>query len=183
VTIRRLGEGEWELLRDVRLASLAESPEAFGSTYARELEFDEAEWRQRAANNGWYVAAHATADPAADAAADSAARPAADPETIVGIVAGYHDDSSPADQRHLVAMWVAPDVRGSGIAAELVEAVMIWAGEDGASEVTLGVADGNERARALYLNCGFVATGERFPLHSDPARGIDIYRRPVHPAD
>jgi RimJ/RimL family protein N-acetyltransferase len=163
VTIRRLAEGDWELLREVRLASLAESPAAFGSTYARELEFDEAEWRQRAANNGWFVAS--------------------DDNRVTGIVAGYHDDSSPADQRHLVAMWVAPEARGSGIAAELVEAVMIWAGEDGASEVTPGVADGNERARALYLNCGFVATGERFPLHSDPARGIDIYRRPVHPAD
>ncbi|HEX3823258.1 MAG TPA: GNAT family N-acetyltransferase [Mycobacteriales bacterium] len=159
--IRRLTETDWVLLREVRLASLAESPAAFGSTYARELEFDEAEWRQRAASSGWYVAA--------------------DAEEILGIVAGYHDDSSPPDQRHLVAMWVAPEARGSGVAAELVEAVVTWARGDGASEVTLGVADGNERARALYLNCGFAATGARFPLHSDPARGIDIYRRSVDP--
>jgi RimJ/RimL family protein N-acetyltransferase len=157
VRIRSLDEPDWQLLRDVRLASLAESPEAFGSTHARELAFPEAEWRSRAGGNGWFVAS--------------------DGDRVQGVAAGYHDESSPPEQRHLVAMWVAPEARGTGVAAELVEAVVQWARDDGASEVTLGVADGNERARALYLNCGFVSTGERFPLHSDPSREIEIYAR------
>jgi RimJ/RimL family protein N-acetyltransferase len=157
--IRRLGPQDWTTLRDVRLASLADSPAAFGSTYAREAAFDEATWRDRAAANGWYIATSG--------------------ETIDGIVAGYHDPDSPATQRHLVAMWVAPPARGTGIAADLVEAVVDWARADGATEVTLGVADGNERARALYLKCGFISTGERFPLHSDPTRDIQIYARAI----
>jgi GNAT superfamily N-acetyltransferase len=159
VTIRQLGPDEWQLLRDVRLASLAESPEAFGSTHAREADFDEATWRDRAASSGWFVAA--------------------DGEAIRGIVAGYHDDTSPPEQRHLVAMWVTPAARGSGVAAQLVEAIVQWARDDGATEVTLGVADGNERARALYLTCGFVSTGQRFPLHSDLSREIEIYARQI----
>jgi RimJ/RimL family protein N-acetyltransferase len=42
--------------------------------------------------------------------------------------------------------------------------------------VTLGVADGNEAARAAYLRYGFAPTGETFPLRSDPSRTITIYR-------
>jgi GNAT superfamily N-acetyltransferase len=157
--IRRLGSADWALLRDVRLTSLAESPEAFGSTHAREAEYDEARWREFAQGSGWFLAT--------------------DGEEVAGIVAGYHDSSSPAHQRHLIAMWVAPAARGSGVAVDLVEAVVEWARADGAIELTLGVADGNDRARALYVNCGFVSIGLRFPLHSDPSREIEIYRRSI----
>jgi GNAT superfamily N-acetyltransferase len=160
--IRRLGAEDWALLRTLRLRSLAESPEAFGSTYAREAAFDEGEWRDRAASNGWFVATD-------DATAGNP----------IGIVAGYHDPEAPLGQRHLVAMWVAPASRGSGVGAPLVEAVLAWAAADGASEVTLGVADGNDRARALYVKCGFTPTGEKFPLHSDPTRNIEIYEHPI----
>lgn len=153
--IQRFGPDDWELLRGVRLWSLADAPEAFGSTYEREAAFVEAEWRNRAAGSGWFLA-H-------------------DDDGPVGIVAGYHDESSPAYQRHLVAMWVAPQVRGSGLASRLVDAVVDWARADGATELTLGVADGNERARAVYMRYGFTRNGESFPLHSDPSRSIEIY--------
>jgi RimJ/RimL family protein N-acetyltransferase len=154
--IRQLGPQDWTQLRDVRLQSLAESPSAFGSTYAREAAFDEAEWRHRAADNGWFLAT-GNGSP-------------------IGIVAGRHDPESPPQRRYLIAMWVVPQARGSGVAADLVGAVVTWARADGADELTLGVADGNDRARALYVNLGFVATGETYPLESDPGRNIEILR-------
>lgn len=165
--IRRLGPQDWSRLRDIRLAGLQESPEAFGSTYAREAAFDEAEWRARAADNAWFVAV------------DDHHPTEGDPAEVGGIVAGFRDPDVPPHQRHLVAMWVAPAARGSGVARDLVMAVVEWARADGATELTLGVADGNDRARALYMRCGFAATGERFALHSDPTRGLDILRLPL----
>jgi GNAT superfamily N-acetyltransferase len=153
--IRRLGPADWAVLRDVRLTSLADAPEAFGSTYARECEFDEATWRDRVTHSAWFLASEG--------------------ERAIGIVAGYYDAGSPPTQCHLVAMWVAREVRGTGVAGRLVETVVDWATRDGATEVTLGVADGNERARSLYLKCGFVRTGLRLPMPNDPDRGIEIY--------
>ncbi len=43
----------------------------------------------------------------------------------MGIVAGIHETGQ-HDERHLVAMWVADDRRGTFVAAELVEAICGW---------------------------------------------------------
>ena len=176
--IRRLAPSDWTLLREVRLASLADSPEAFGSTYARELAFDEAEWRRRARSGAWYVAADDWSGDGSDDRPGDGSDGRSD-HSAAGIVAGYHDAESSEQRRDLIAMWVAPQARGTGLAADLVGAVVCWARTEGATELTLGVAEGNDRARAFYLRCGFVPTGESFPLHSESSRNMDIYRLPL----
>ena len=48
VQIRRVAPDEWQAFKSVRLAALAESPAAFGSTHEREAAFDDEVWRERA---------------------------------------------------------------------------------------------------------------------------------------
>jgi ribosomal protein S18 acetylase RimI-like enzyme len=154
IDVRRVEPDQWAELRDVRLRALADAPHAFASTHAREVAFDESEWRRRIAGGPWWVAR-----------ADGAA---------VGLVAGYRTDD---DVRHLVSMWVDTAHRGTGAAARLVEAVCRWAIDDGGRVVSLWVADGNDGARRFYERLGFTGTGERQPLPSAPEIGEERLER------
>src|SRR3954453_4900446 len=51
VTVKALDGEDWQAFRDVRLAALRESPEAFASSYEAELEYDEDFWRARLARS------------------------------------------------------------------------------------------------------------------------------------
>jgi GNAT superfamily N-acetyltransferase len=75
---------------------------------------------------------------------------------------------------YLVAMWVEPDLRGSGVARELVERVVEWARGHGRSRVILSVEDGNGRAARLYEKCGFVEVLAP-PLPYEPNPGNRFY--------
>ncbi|NUR84004.1 MAG: GNAT family N-acetyltransferase, partial [Nonomuraea sp.] len=58
IAIVQLGPDEGERLKEVRLRALQESPDAFGSSYAREIGFSEDEWTKRLKNpdSRWWVA-------------------------------------------------------------------------------------------------------------------------------
>jgi ribosomal protein S18 acetylase RimI-like enzyme len=133
-------------VRNVRLGALQDAPTAFASTYEREAAFGDAAWVARlTSGSSTFLARRGGA--------------------TVGICTGL----PPCDDVvELVAMWVDPAVRGSGVAAELVHAVSAWAADLGADRVHLSVAGTNGRARRFYEKLGFVLTGEQQPLPSDP---------------
>jgi ribosomal protein S18 acetylase RimI-like enzyme len=81
----------------------------------------------------------------------------------VGLVAGLRDagERDAGDAWQLVSMWVSPQVRGSGIAAGLVEALCACARASGAAWIQLWVTDVNARAWAFYRRLGFASTGTR----------------------
>ena len=155
VEVRRTTREQWQTLRELRLRALTDAPAAFGSTLARDRAHPDAEWQRRAAGDCWL---------------------AWDDGRAVGMVALVPDVDG-ADVRQLVSMWIAPEVRGTGAAAALIEAACDGACAAGAAEVVLWVADGNDRARRAYERCGFRATGERQPLPSDPAVAEERMRR------
>lgn len=154
--VRAARPADWRVAKAVRLRALADSPTAFGSTLAREVEFDDAEWQERVSPGTWFLAWSGI--------------------NAVGMAATISQDCLP-DERHLVGMWVEPELRGSAVATELVEAVCRAALAAGAAGVVLWVADDNGRAERFYRRVGFVGTGERQPLPSDPAVGEQRMRR------
>jgi GNAT superfamily N-acetyltransferase len=148
ITVRRLAPDDWATWRDIRLVALADAPYAFGSSLARERGLTEAEWRGRLAPEHG-VTAVATLG-----------------ERVVGAIGGYTPPGAAAVL--LIAMWAHPDVRGRGVGDLLVREVLAWAGENGWSQVRLRVADGNAPARRLFERHGFVPTGQRDALESNP---------------
>ncbi|MGH9151833.1 MAG: GNAT family N-acetyltransferase [Acidimicrobiales bacterium] len=144
--VRRLGPGEWRLLRDVRLRALADAPYAFGATREEEAAREDEWWITSVTMLGWFVAF--------------------DGADAVGLIAAIPPEESGDHQ--VISTWVAPERRGSGLAQQLVAAVVAWALELGGSGLVLDVSEDNRRARRFYESTGFVATGEAKPLRSHP---------------
>ena len=153
--MRRIRPDEGDALRSIRLAALVDTPSAFGSTHAAEVDLPPVHWSARAA---------ASAD-----GTGSATFVAVDGGTFVGMVAAYRPDSA-TNGIELVSMWVSPTARRRGTAARLVDSVVDWARGAGATNVDLWVAQGNDAAVRLYEVRGFRSTGEYEPLPSDPGR-------------
>jgi len=150
VRVERLGEDEWVAFREVRLRSLLDSPQAFGSTYGEESSQTEHAWRDWAAGRWRGGAAVVFAGRRRDG-------------TVVGTATGAEYDAE-RGVAHVYAMWVAPDARGGGVGRALLDAVIDWARDRGCDRLVLSVTETNVTARRFYEACGFVETGDREPL-------------------
>jgi GNAT superfamily N-acetyltransferase len=142
-----LGPDDWERLRTIRLEALAESPTSFGSTLAREGQFQEADWRDRL-RGSFNCVAHVDGVDAA-------------------LVGGFLPGEVPVEAE-LVSLWVRPEYRGHGYGGHLVETVLLWASTLGCASVFAWATESNEAAIVIYENHGFVRTGDRQPLPSHP---------------
>jgi ribosomal protein S18 acetylase RimI-like enzyme len=156
VDIRRLGNDDDALLRDVRLRALEDAPYAFSSWHAREAALGEAFWKARVAES--------------EIARTGAIFAALDAARSVGMAGGFLPDDAHADAV-LWGMWVEPSARRRGIGRELLDAVASWAREAGAQRLRLALAQdaASRPAAALYRTLGFAQTGESEPLESNPS--------------
>jgi ribosomal protein S18 acetylase RimI-like enzyme len=151
--IRLLDADDWALWRDVRLRSLADVPDAFGSKLA-EWQGDgdrEDRWRSRFDN----VAFNAVA------VSDNG---------VVGTLGAMAHSPGTVE---LISMWVAPEVRGTGVGEALIDAVLVWAAAESVERVVLAVRRGNDPALALYTRCGFVLVG---PNPNDDTEDLMAWR-------
>ena len=144
--VRLVDETQWRTWRDIRLRSLQDSPDAFGSTYAREVTFTERDWRGRLDAPGPAVLVY-------------------DHDEPVGMGAGWRYEPG---RMRIVAMWTDPRVRGRGVGTQVLDALVGWARAHDLRP-DLCVAEGNPAARAVYERYGFVATGETAPLREGSA--------------
>lgn len=151
--IKRVGPADWESFRTVRLASLSESPAAFGSRYADWVDAPAERWQSRLTQVPLTLLA-------------------CDPSEVVGVVSGQ-----PVGEHwvELISMWVSPAVRGSGVARQLIDAVTRWAAEQN-RRTYLMVRIDNDRARRAYERAGFVDTGipEGWPVNEPPEHRMEL---------
>ncbi len=172
VTVRRVRAGEWQALRDVRLAALADSPHAFSTTAAQARLRSNMDWRASASNGAAgvrWVTFVAQADRGA----------------LVGMATGHYPDERhrPNDDPEipsLMQMWVAPVHRRTGVGRGLVKEVMRWAAGKKAPLVRLEVNEADAGAVAFYESCGFTRTGRRDAASVAGAAAIQMEASTAH---
>jgi ribosomal protein S18 acetylase RimI-like enzyme len=137
--IRRLTSADAAAYREIRLAGLRDTPEAFGSTFARESTQPLA----------WFC----------DRLGNSAVFGAFDLAALLG-VAGLRIREGEKEQHKglLWGMYVRPDARKAGLGRQLVEAVIDHARAH-VEVIQLSVISDNQAARRLYTSLGFVEYG------------------------
>ena len=160
LTVRRIRPDERETLQQIRLAALKDSPDAYGRTFEEESAYPDAMWDERTTSG-------ASSEERATFFAEIDGEP-------VGM-AGYGRDED--GTYALYAMWVRPDVRRSGAARALVQAVLDRAGRDGARTIKLSVTEGNDAAFRLYESCGFTDTGIRESLRDGSPLSVIVMER------
>ena len=74
---------------------------------------------------------------------------------------------------------VPPETRRQGIGRMLIDTVVAWARDLGASEIRLEVRESNAPALRLYEACGFVVAGRRPGYYADPTEDAVLMRRQI----
>ncbi|MEA2621240.1 MAG: hypothetical protein QOH61_150 [Chloroflexota bacterium] len=162
ISVERIGPDDGNLLREARLRSLADSPEAFGQTVADAGARDDADWQQQARQSSsgerraWFLATAATGPGHSDGLgaghAGDGATASRRSRRPLGLVQGRR--RLPADLL-IFSMWVDPEVRRLGVGRRLIEDVESWAREWGATRSVLWVFAANEPAIRFYRKLGF----------------------------
>jgi ribosomal protein S18 acetylase RimI-like enzyme len=153
VTIQPITPQNAPTFKAARLRALQDTPSAFGSTYARESQFTDADWVARA--NKWN-------------GEKSILYMAMENEAVIGI-AGSHLDQDDPTQAHLISMWTAPTHREQGVGRLLVNEIVNWARLRNAVTLKLMTTSSNDSATAFYRRLGFTLTGRTEPYPNDPA--------------
>jgi GNAT superfamily N-acetyltransferase len=165
--IRRITPADWALLREMRLASLLDAPEAFGQRYENAASEPESEWRSaaRASSTGdrraWFIARAGVGADARD----------------VGLVQARR---RPPEDCLLFSMWVAPVARRSGAGRLLVNAVAAWAAGWGGKRVVLWVFGANEGAMRFYERLGFKIVADGPDAESGRSFGAFAMELPIN---
>lgn len=166
--IRGVRAGEWEPVREIRLAALRDpvAPIAFLDTYERSVLRPDEFWQQRTADAAEWLSRQFIAEAPDGRWVGTVSvlveRPADEPG--FGEAAEY-------DQTHLVGVFVRPGHRGRGVLDALVREAIDWSWSltgPPVERVRLYVHQANVRASAAYRRIGFVPTGRSVRLEGDP---------------
>jgi ribosomal protein S18 acetylase RimI-like enzyme len=147
VEIAPLERDAWPLLKQLRIAALSDSPDAFGPTAEDAIARPDSYWRTWASR--------------LDAQAGLALFVLHVAREPCGLVSATKDR---AGVGHIGAMWVAPSVRGRHFGSHLLDRALDFLAQSGCRTIELSVTEGNDGPLALYRSRGFELTGASEPL-------------------
>ncbi|WKX71186.1 GNAT family N-acetyltransferase [Streptomyces sp. XD-27] len=169
--IRTVKADEWQQAKELRLAALADpiARIAFHETRLNASRYADDVWRDRAERSA--------------AGTDTTTYIGETEEGVwAGMVVVLVEPSGQGepegadrglDTAHLVAVYVRPEHRGTGLARQLFDAAIRWSWDLEApriERVRLWVHEDNVRAEGFYRKLGFVRTGVSATAPKDPSR-------------
>lgn len=161
IHIRRTTANDGNLLREIRLASLADAPHAFNTPLQEALALPEEHFVSEALRQSRSELATSFL--------------LFDGEKLAGTVGAFFKDLQPP--RPLIcALWVTPALRGTSAASRLVKTAVEWLRARGAQNVHAWVADSNVHGQLFYKKLGFHATAEQRPRRRKPEEDETLYR-------
>lgn len=145
MNIRVLDESDARLYQQLRLSALRINPDAFGSTYEREVKFslETVIERMKPTNDSFILGAFD------------------DTGSLVGIVTFMRESGiKTAHKGNVFGMYIAPEMRGHGLGKSLMlELIKKSRACEGLEQINLTVVSENEFAKKLYNSVGFEVYG------------------------
>ncbi len=139
-TIRLLGIDEAEAFRSIRLEALRMEPASFASSAEDWEKLSDEEWRRRTVANPVFVAFQ--------------------DDIPVGIMGMMRQNASKmAHRATLVMVYLRRELRGTGLAERLLDAVADYARNEGIIQLELAVSADNPTAIRFYNREGFSEVG------------------------
>nr|WP_280512201.1 GNAT family protein [Carnobacterium mobile] len=140
-----LDEKDAEMYQVLRLTALTTNPEAFGSTYEREMQFSIEEIKQRIVPSEKRISLGVFDES----------------NVLIGIVTFIRETSIKMQHKgHIVGLYISAASRGQGVGncllTEMIELVRNW---DGLEQISLTVVSTNLSAKHLYSSLGFKVYG------------------------
>ncbi len=145
-----------EAYKQIRLESLLKEPAVFGSNYAREAAFEEAEWGNRLLNP--------------DAASFGLYRGS----TLIGTTGILIIEPGVA---LLIASYIRAAYRGKGLSALLYEARIAWAKAKGIKSIIVSHRKSNTASRAANQHFHFQYTHEEMTTWPDGQQEENVFYR------
>jgi ribosomal protein S18 acetylase RimI-like enzyme len=152
IELVQLTPDDWQAYRALRLEALQTEPQAFGSTYASNIQHPESFWRGRleeaaAGEKSWLLFARRG-------------------DQLVGMIGAYASDG-PAVV-NVISMYVQPAHRGQGISKQLMNALMRALHQHGQFErARLEVNTEQAAAQKLYTSFGFQVVASEYTMAGD----------------
>lgn len=140
ITIRQCRPDDWERVKLLRLAALADAPYAFPETLEEAKQMPDSGWQTIAIRNS--------------RGEESIHALAFNDEEPIGMAGGFISQTD-RNRAHVAALWIDPRFRGAGIGKGLVRFIVNWASNLGAKVLTATVTLDNLKAQALYKKSGF----------------------------
>lgn len=145
MNIRVLNEADALVYQELRLSALKTNPEAFGSTYEREVQFslETVVGRLKTSKDKFVLGSFDISG------------------SLIGTVTFMRENNIKTSHKgNVFGMYVAPEIRGQGVGKLLISKLIEKASKcDGLEQINLTVVSNNQSAKKLYESVGFVVYG------------------------